>query len=92
MSGPRKRVYDWPDKAGINFDGWHFIGFPISDKSPIIYSSPGGMIQCEKPGRQSVAYPISITKLYVVLNRKALDLNEMKPVSPVIRLRDVGAF
>ena len=38
------------------------------------------------------AYPVSITRLYVILNRKALDLNEMKPVSPIVRLSNIGAF
>ena len=82
--------HDWPGELSINFDGWHFVSFPIDTKSPIIYSSPGGMMRGDKGG--SVVYPISITKLHVILYRKALDLNEMKPVSPIIRLSNVGAF
>ena len=84
--------HDWPGELSINFDGWHFVSFPIDEKSPIIYSSPGGRMQSDAGRKQGVAYPISITKLYVILNRKALDLNEMKPVSPIIRLSNVGAF
>lgn len=82
--------HDWPGELSINFDGWHFVSFPIDTKSPIIYSSPGGMMRGDGGG--SVVYPISITKLHVILYRKALDLNEMKPVSPIIRLSNVGAF
>ena len=82
--------HDWPSELAINFDGWHFVSFPMDEKSPILYASPGGMMRGERGG--VIAYPISITKLHVILYRKALDLNEMKPVSPIVRLRDVGTF
>jgi len=33
-----------------------------------------------------VTYPISLTKLYVVMNRQTLDPTEWQPVPPAIRI------
>jgi hypothetical protein len=82
--------HDWVGELSINFDGWHFVRFPVDDKSPIKYTK--AKMECDRGAKQTVTYPISITKLYVILNRKALDLNEMKPVSPTIRLSNVGTY
>ena len=84
--------HDWPGELSINFDGWHFIQFPIDAQSPIIYSSPGGRCQRVKGDGRSVTYPISLTKLYVVMNRKALDPTEMQPVPPAIRISSAGGY
>jgi hypothetical protein len=84
--------HDWPGELSINFDGWHFIQFPIDPQSPIIYSSPGGRCQRTKGGNRNVTYPIRLTKLYVVMNRKVLDPTEMQPVSPVIRISSAGGY
>lgn len=84
--------HDWQGELSINFDGWHLIRFPIDPRSPIVYSSPGGRIQHLKGNNRSVTYPISLTKLYVVMNRKALAPTELQPVPPVIRLSDVGGY
>ena len=51
--------HDWPGELSINFDGWHFIQFPIDAQSPIIYSSPGGRCQRVKGDGRSVTYPIA---------------------------------
>jgi hypothetical protein len=84
--------HDWPGELSINFDGWHFIQFPIDAQSPIIYSSPGGRCQCLKGGGHSVTCPISLTKLYVVMNRRALDPTDMQPVPPVVRISGAGGY
>ena len=84
--------HDWPGELSINFDGWHFIQFPIDTQSPIIYSSPGGRCQRVKGSGRSVTYPISLTKLYVVMNRRVLDPTEMQPVPPAIRISSVGGY
>ena len=84
--------HDWPGELSINFDGWHFIQFPIDTQSPIIYSSPGGRCQRLKGSGRNVTYPISLTKLYVVMNRRALDPTEMQPVPPAIRISSVGGY
>jgi len=84
--------HDWPGELSINFDGWHFIQFPIAAQSPIIHSSPGGRCQCLKGGAKGVTYPISLSKLFIVMNRRALDPTEMQPVPPVIRISAVGGY
>jgi hypothetical protein len=84
--------HDWPGELSINFDGWHFIQFPIDARSPVIYSSPGGRCQRIKGGGPSVTYPISLTKIYVVMNRRTLDPTEMQPVTPVIRISCAGGY
>jgi hypothetical protein len=84
--------HDWPGELSINFDGWHLIQFPIAAQSPIIYSSPGGRCQRVKGGGPSVTYPISLTKLYVVMNRKTLDPTEFRRVTPAIRISSAGGY
>ncbi len=84
--------HDWPGELSINFDGWHFIQFPIDAQSPLIYSSPGGRCQRVKGDARSVSYPITLTRLYVVMNRKALDPTEMQAVPPAIRLSSAGGY
>jgi len=84
--------HDWQGELSINFDGWHLIQFPIDRQSPIIYSSPGGRCQRVKGSGAQVDYPIRLVKLYVVMNRKALDPTEMQPVSPTIRISSAGAY
>lgn len=84
--------HDWPGELSINFDGWHFIQFPIDTQSPILHVSPGGRCQRMKGTSARMTYPLRLTRLYVVMNRKALALTEMKPVTPRIRLSGVGGY
>ena len=58
----------------------------------MIYSSPGGRCQCIKGYGRGVNYPIRLSKLYVIMNRKALDPTEMQPVAPVIRISCAGGY
>ena len=84
--------HDWQGELSINFDGWHLIQFPLDAQSPIIYSAPGGYCQHIKGDNRQVTYPIRVAKLYVVMNRKALDPTEMQPVSTVIRISSLGGY
>lgn len=84
--------HDWQGELSINFDGWHFIQFPIDKTSPVIYSSPGGRCQRLKGSNPDVVYPISFTKLHVIMNRKVLDPTEMQPVSHIIRISAAGGY
>ena len=34
-------TYDWPGQAAINFDGWHFVQFPLTAASPLKVFAPG---------------------------------------------------
>ncbi len=84
--------HDWPGELSINFDGWHFIRFPIDEQSPVLYSSPGGRCQRVRGANPGVTYPIRLTRLHVVMNRKALDPTEFQAVPPVIRIGCVGGY
>lgn len=84
--------HDWPGELSIDFDGWHLIQFPIDTHSPIIYSSPGGRCQRRKGSNREITYPIGLTKLYVVMNRRALDPTEMQAVTPTIRISSLGGY
>lgn len=84
--------HDWQGELSINFDGWQFIQFPLDERSPVVYSSPGGRCQRIKGGNASVTHPVRFTKFHVIMNRKALDPTEFQVVSPVIRLSSAGGY
>lgn len=88
-------AYDWPEQAGLNFDGWHFVQFPIERGSPIAVPSPGQdryQWQHDGTGNRRIDYPIKATALAVSMPRQALNLLEMEPVAPAIRLGGLGAY
>ncbi len=88
-------VYDWPELAGINFDGWHFLQFPITGKSPISVQSPGQdgyQWQHDGTGNRRIDYPIKVTGVAVSMPRKALNLLEMMPVRTLLRLKDISTY
>lgn len=86
---------DWSGEISINFDGWCFLRFPISNESPVPVLTPGGAsgqwVVTNGKGRQ-VMYPIKVTGLAVEMTRKALDLTEMAPVVTKLRFRDLSAY
>lgn len=88
-------VYDWPDKAGINFDGWHFLQFPITEKSPVKVYSPGEnqwQWQHDGSGSRKIEYPVKLTGVGVMMFRKSLNLLEMQDVDGKIRLKDLSTY
>lgn len=88
-------VYDWPELAGINFDGWHFLQFPITAKSPITVQSPGQdrfQWQHNGTGNRKIDYPIKATGFAVSMPRQTLNLLEMKAVETVVRFRDLSVY
>jgi hypothetical protein len=88
-------VYDWPELAGLNFDGWHFLKFPLTGLSPVKVASPGQdgfQWQHNGAGNRQIDYPIKATGIAVSMPRQALNLLEMEPVETVIRLKDLGAY
>ena len=88
-------VYDWPDQAGINFDGWHFLQFPITGKSPITVQAPGqdgGQWRHDGTGNRGIDYPIKLTGFAVSMPRQTVNLLDMEPVKTVVRLKDLSAY
>jgi hypothetical protein len=78
--------HDWPGRLAINGDGWIFISFPIDGSSTEKIRSPGR----RWTGGSEITFPIKVVGLTVVMNRKALDLTEMKDVRAELRFRDLG--
>ncbi len=85
-------VYDWADQAGINFDGWHLLQFPITKGSPIKVASPGhNELQWQHDGRGNhrIDFPVSFTGFGVAVPGQALNIKEMEPVKQNLRFGDV---
>jgi hypothetical protein len=88
-------TYDWPQQAGINFDGWHFVQFPITGASPITVQSPGQdgyQWQHDGTGNRKIDYPIKVTGFAVSMPRQTLNLLEMQEVNPVLRFKELSAY
>jgi len=88
-------IYDWPKQASINFDGWNFVQFPITHASPVRLPNPGEIAhqwQAAGAGNRRIDYPIKLTALAVSMTRHALDLTTMRPVKPVLRLKDLSTY
>jgi hypothetical protein len=88
-------VYDWPELAGLNFDGWHFLQFPITSLSPVKVASPGQdglQWQHDGTGNRMIDYPVKATGVAVSMPRQALNLLDMEPVRTVIRLKSLSAY
>ncbi len=85
-------AYDWADKAGVDFDGWHLLQFPLTTGSPVTVSSPGsGELQWQHDGRgnHAIDFPIAITGIGVAVPGKTLNLKEMEPVKANLRFSDI---
>jgi hypothetical protein len=88
-------VYDWPKQASINFDGWNFVQFPITQASPVRLPNPGEVAEQWRSsggGNGRIDYPVKLTGVVVSMTRQALNLTEMKPVRTVIRLKDLSDY
>ena len=88
-------VYDWPEQAGINFDGWHTLQFPLTAASPVSVPTPGqGFLQWQHDGtgNRKLDYPIKLTGVGISLARQALYLKKMEPAPLAIRLGGLLAY
>lgn len=84
---------DWGNQAAIDFDGWCYLTFPISQESPAIHLEPGrglGLWKGSSDGRLNL--PLKLTGLYIETHRQSLNLTEMRPVSQRIRIQEVSAL
>ncbi|MCH5374257.1 MAG: hypothetical protein JJ992_09785, partial [Planctomycetes bacterium] len=83
--------HDWPGDLAICHDGWRFMSFPIDGNTIEPNISPGARWTSTSPTkRQSIQFPIRLVGLSVVMNRKVLDLTQMKETPGVLRFRDLG--
>ncbi len=90
------QVYDWPERMALNFDGWHFVQFPLTGLSPVKNHTPGEnqwQWQCDRTGDGVVTYPIKLKGIGFALSRKTLNLVKMEDVKELgIRFKDFSAY
>ena len=80
---------------GINFDGWHFLRFPLTKNSYVKNWGPGEnewQWQSHKTGDGRITYPVKVKGVGFALSRKTLNLRNMEDVKDLsIRLKDFSA-
>ena len=89
-------THDWPGQAAINFDGWHFVQFPLTDASPVKIFSPGeNQWQWQRDGGDGngrLDFPVRVTGLGVAMRREVVNLTGLAPVVPSIRLQKLSVY
>jgi hypothetical protein len=87
-------VFDYDGRVAVNFDGWAFLSFPITDQSPIPDLSTGAVSNLWESSDRSkpVTYPLKLTGLVFSAPQETLHLTEMRPVRQIIRVSAVGAW
>lgn len=89
-------VYDWPAQASINFDGWHFVEFPLTDKSKVKVYSPGeNFWQWQRDGKSGngkIDYPVRMTGLGIGFYPRVLEITEMRESAPSVQIKDLTVY
>ena len=89
-------TYDWPGQAAINFDGWHFVQFPLTAASPVKVFAPGeNQWQWQRDGEggnAQIDFPVRVTGLGVAMHQQVLNLTALVPVNPVVRLQKLSVY
>jgi hypothetical protein len=84
---------DWGNYSALDFDGWCFMSFPLTNDSPLVHIEPGpGSKQWESNGDGRLDYPLKLTGIYVITHRQSLNLTKMMPVRTPLRFKDVSVF
>jgi len=85
---------DWASYSSIDFDGWCFMTFPLTNDSPFKHIEPGpGIGQWQhQNGDEKLDYPLKLTGLFIETHRQSLNLTKMAPVKGHIRLKDVSVI
>ena len=85
---------DWGNHSAIEFDGWCFVTFPLTNDSPIKHIEPSsgiGQWQHEK-GNGVLDYPLKLTGLFIETHRQSLDLTKMTLVKNTLRFKEVSVI
>ncbi len=83
--------HDWPGDLSICHDGWRFVSFPIDGASEELNITPGRRWNPIPPAKSAaIQFPIQLSGIAIILNRRALDLTDMRDVPASIRLQDLG--
>ncbi len=86
-------VHDYDGRVSVNFDGWHFLSFPITGESPVPDLSTGAVSNLwHASSGGGLSYPIKVTGIAVSLPPRAIYLTEMNKISQVLRFRDLSVY
>ena len=84
---------DWGNYSALDFDGWRFMSFPLTDDSPLKHVEPGGGFKQWKGNTDGqLDYPLKLTGIYIITHRQSLNLTKMVPVRTPLRLKDVSVI
>lgn len=85
---------DWGNYSSIDFDGWCFMTFPLTNDSPFKHIEPApGIGQWQHQGGDGkLDYPLTFTGLFIETHRQSLNLTKMAPVTGHIRLKDLSVI
>ncbi len=84
---------DWGNYSTLDFDGWRFMSFPLTDDSPLKHVEPGsGFKQWKGNIDGQLDYPLKLTGIYIITHRQSLNLTKMVPVRTSLRFKDVSVI
>ncbi len=84
---------DWGNYSALDFDGWRFMSFPLTDDSPLKHVEPGsGFKQWKGRTDGQLDYPLKLTGIYVITHRQSLNLTKMMPVTKPLRFNDLSVI
>lgn len=84
---------DWGNYSALDFDGWRFMSFPLTDDSPLKHVEPGsGFKQWKGKTDGQLDYPLKLTGIYVITHRQSLNLTKMTPVTKPLRFKNVSVI
>lgn len=82
---------DWGNQISIDFDGWCYLSFPLTNASPASHLEPGlGAGQWRGNGDGGLDYPLKLIGLFVETHRRSLNLTDMEKVKSRIRIKDAS--
>jgi hypothetical protein len=82
---------DWGNQSAIDFDGWCYVSFPLTNASPATHLEPGsGAGQWKGSADGRLDYPLKLSALFVETHRRSLNLTEMEPVTGAIRIKEAS--
>jgi hypothetical protein len=84
---------DWGNYSALDFDGWCFMSFPLTNDSPFthIEADPGAG-QWQSSGDRRLDYPLKLTGIYVITHRQSLSLTKMMPVTKPLRFKNLSVM
>jgi hypothetical protein len=88
--------YDWCGKMTLDFDGWRFVSFPLTEASPVRLPGPAPDLQNWFRWGKSWAPPVPPVKfrsMAFTWSDKVLEVNRLVPVpSQTVRVGGLSVY